>query len=103
MLSIKFVASLAGMLSSYGVLAVTNFETNKLLEGGALLAFVSFLIYAIKLLRSDLKIERAKNDCLNEEAKNSLASEVRYSRQSNEKLVDELRKQREARESDKKK
>ena len=101
LVSIKLSLSILGMFSSYGVLAMTDFDKNQMLEGGALLAFVSFLIYAIKVLRTDLKLERDKVDKLNEDNKSSLTNEIRYSREINEKLIEELEKQREQRSSSK--
>ena len=101
LVSIKSSLSILGMFSSYSVLAMTDFDKNQMLEGGALLAFVSFLIYAIKVLRTDLKLERDKVDKLNEDNKSSLTNEIRYSREINEKLIEELEKQREQRSSSK--
>ena len=111
MFNINLCGSILGMVGSYTTMAFTDFQTNQILEGGAALAFIGFLIYAVKTLwkevveqREEMKNQRNQIEVINREVRNSLSTQLEKSHSCNKdlnetlgKLADELttrRKQR---------
>ena len=98
LLQSKVAAGVAGMMGSTVMMGAPPVLANAWLQGGAVVAFISFLLWVIRLLIGELKRRETKERALQIEVRELMRETINESNKTNRELAQELKTRRKARE-----